>query len=284
MNSKHQVRADREGVTHAFVRYGVVTFGWTWTLWWTAALAAPALPSLVVTLLFVLGGLGPLLGAAAVLRSADRAYRQDLVRRVLDPRKISISWWLALAAVTILPALSGFIAASVSGHMPVSDGAVTFGTVTFVVGFALAAGLVEEPGWRGVALDRLQSLTVPVAAALMIGVQWILWHLPLFFMEGSYQYELGLGSTRFWVFNAFLLVLSVLYVWLCNGSGGSILVAILAHAGTNIAGSLIPQNTLSDVVGLGTAVVAAAAIIWITRGNLSLERTIRPGTSRHDVT
>jgi hypothetical protein len=65
-------------------------------------------------------------------------------------------------------------------------------------------------------------------------------------------------------------LLSVLYVWLCNGSRGSILVAILAHAGTNVAGSLIPQDTLSDFVRIVVTLFAVVVIVWLTRGSLNL--------------
>src|SRR5919107_4871234 len=41
--------------------------------------------------------------------------------------------------------------------------------------------LAEEPGWRGFALPRLQSLHGPLVGTLILGPLWALWHLPLFF-------------------------------------------------------------------------------------------------------
>jgi uncharacterized protein len=58
-----------------------------------------------------------------------------------------------------------------------------------VLGFALAAGLVEEPGWRGAASDAWQSKAGPMAAAVGNGLLLGLWHLPLYFVEGSYQHR-----------------------------------------------------------------------------------------------
>jgi membrane protease YdiL (CAAX protease family) len=179
-------------------------------------------------------------------------------------------WWLALTAVAGVPAFAGYLAAAVAGHAPIAESSVTFGAVAFNVGFGLAAGAVEEPGWRGVALDRLQIRIAPAVAAILIGILWALWHLPLFFLEGTYQHALGLGSARFWLFNIFLLLLSVLYAWLRNGSRGSILIAILAHAGTNVAGSLIPQDTLSDVFRIVVTLFAVVVVVWLTRGHLNV--------------
>lgn len=187
-----------------------------------------------------------------------------------DPSGIAGVWWLASAAVAIVPALAGYLAAAAAGSPPIAATTFTFSAVAFNVGFGLAAGAVEEPGWRGVALDLLQIRTAPAVAALLIGIPWALWHLPLFFLEGTYQHALGFGSARFWLFNSHLILLSVLYVWLCNGSRRSILIAVLAHAGTNVSGSLIPQDTTSDILRAVVTLLAVVVIIWLTRGNLSL--------------
>jgi membrane protease YdiL (CAAX protease family) len=254
----------------ALAQYLLVTFGWTWTLWWIAVLAGRSSVEGSLLLLFVLGGLGPAIGAFSVIRRSEPAYRREFVRRLCDPTRISRVWWLALAAVSIVPAVAGYLAAAAAGRPPIAETTFTFSAVAFTVGFGLAAGAVEEPGWRGVALDLLGSRTAPAVAAILIGLPWALWHLPLFFLEGTYQHALGFGSTRFWLFNFFLLLLSVLYVWLCNGSRGSILIAVLAHAGTNVAGSLIPQDVVSDVYRMIVTLLAVIIIVWLTRGNLSL--------------
>lgn len=250
-------------------QYLLVTFGWTWTVWWIAVFAGRAAVELPLSLLFVLGGLGPTVGSVFVIRGIDPAYRREFVRRLWDPKRISGLWWLALAAVAGVPAFAGYLAAAAAGRPPIAETSVTFGTVAFSVGFGLAAGAVEEPGWRGVALDLLRIRIAPAVAAILIGIPWAVWHLPLFFLEGTYQHALGFGSARFWLFNFFLLLLSVLYVWLRNGSRGSILIAILAHAGTNVAGSLIPQDTLSDLFRVGITLFAVVVVVWLTRGNLN---------------
>jgi len=265
-------------------RYLLVTFGWTWTVWWVAVFAGRASIEAPLSLLFVLGGLGPTVGSVFVIHRVDPAYRRDFARRLWDPKRISGVWWLALAAVAVLPAFAGYLAAVAAGRAPIAESTVTFAAVAFNVGFGLAAGAVEEPGWRGVALDSFRNRISPVVAAILVGIPWALWHLPLFFLEGTYQHALGFGSARFWLFNVFLLLLSVLYVWLCNGARGSILIAILAHAGTNVAGSLIPQDTLSDLFRTVVTLFAVVVIVWLTRGNLNLRgtgvgRTPIPGQS-----
>jgi uncharacterized protein len=264
-----RIAARRDGRGYLPVlAYFAVAFGWTWALWWTTA-AFSRLPAPLSFLLFMTGGLGPLVGAAWVVRRGGTAYRRRFLRRVWDPRGIPAHWWLALVAVAAVPAVLGAVVASISGAAAtLPDYGV--GAVGGVVAFAVAAGLVEEPGWRGVASDAWQERTRSVWAATGIGVLWALWHLPLHFIEGSYQHGLGFGSVRFWLTNLVLIQLSVLYVWLANGSGGSILVAILAHAGFNAAGEFVPRSTTGDVVAFLTVTTITVAVIAATRGHLCL--------------
>lgn len=144
----------------------------------------------------------------------------------------------------------------------------SIGTVGMVVVFALVAGLAEEPGWRGAASDAWQARTRPVWAAIGIGGFWAIWHLPLYFVEGSYQHGVGFGSVRFWFINLVLVQLGVLYIWLANGAGGSILIAILAHAGFNIAAELVPASTIRDVVAFVLISAATLVVVAATRGEL----------------
>jgi hypothetical protein len=76
------------------------------------------------------------------------------------------------------------------------------------------------------------------------------------------------GSVRFWLTNLALVQLGVLYVWRANGARGSILIAILAHAGFNIAGELVPSSTARDVSALFIITTMTLVVIVTTRGRL----------------
>jgi uncharacterized protein len=241
--------------------YLVITFGWTWALWWTAALYAQRSAPLLV----LLGGLGPLVAAAWVVHRRGATYRRRFLRRVWDPRGVAGTWWWAVLGVAAVPALLGATTAKLAGVAAISpDRSAT--AVGGIVAFALAAGLVEEPGWRGVASDAWQARVRPVWAAVVIGAVWSLWHLPLYLVEGSYQHGLGFGSVRFWLASVALVPLSVLYVWLANGAGRSILIVILAHAGSNITGELVSRSTVGDVVAFLVLTAAAVTVVAVTRG------------------
>lgn len=249
--------------------YFAITFAWTWPLWWSAAVFerfAGPLP-------FLAGGLGPLVGAAWLVSRSAPEYRRRFLRRLWDPRRISPSSWLALLGVALGPGLVGAGVALLAGATAtVPD--LTIGAVAAVVTFALAAGLAEEPGWRGAGLDAWQPGSHPLIAAAGISVFWALWHLPLYFIEGSYQHGLGFGSLRFWLNGLVLFELGVLYVWLTNGARGSILIVVLAHAGFNITGELVPRSALGDLVAFVVVSVATLVVVAVTRGRLG---SLEPG-------
>ena len=269
-NADHASRAWR-----TLAGYAAVTFAWTWTIWWGAVAARALSIDVPVGLVVFLGGPGPLLGTLFVLRRSARGFRRGFLGRTVDPRRVPGARWLAMAAVAVLPALVGYLGSAAVGRPAAIDAVLGAGAIAFAIGFALAAGLVEEPGWRGVGQDLAQHRAKPVLGILVVAALWVAWHLPLFFLEGTYQHALGFLTPRFWYFNASLALLSVLYAWLVNGSGGSVLIAVVAHAGTNVAGGLVPQDALTDAFRTLALALAAVAVVVLTRGDLALAPTRR---------
>lgn len=244
-----------------------LTFAWTWAMWWGAAAAGFTFEHPAFRLLYLLGVLGPLTGTAWVLRRGGRTYRRDFLNRVWDPRRVPAKWWLALVAVAAGPALLGAAMAAMSGTVTIVP-EYSAGFVGAVLTFAMVAGLAEEPGWRGAAADAWQARSRPVWAGLGIGALWALWHLPLHFIEGSYQHGAGFGSARFWLTNLALVQAGVIFLWLANGARGSVLVAILAHAGFNAAGGLVPASTARDLVAFIVLTLMTLGVLAATRGRL----------------
>jgi uncharacterized protein len=86
--------------------------------------------------------------------------------------------------------------------------------------------LSEEIGWRGYALERLQTRWNALTSSLMIGLVWALWHLPLFRMVGTSQHELGVPFIGFLIK---MMASSIFYTWLYNNTKKSLWSAILLH-------------------------------------------------------
>jgi membrane protease YdiL (CAAX protease family) len=135
----------------------------------------------------------------------------------------------------------------------------------------LTYGMGEEIGWRGFALPRLQHGASAGRATLILGLIWALWHLPPFFYLDTYQ-TMGLWMYPFLAFT--IVCGNVVYTWIYNGSGGSVLMAILFHASFNtFSASSAGAGTIAIVMTAG--VVLASLIIPRVCGLENLSRKPR---------
>jgi membrane protease YdiL (CAAX protease family) len=101
-----------------------------------------------------------------------------------------------------------------------------------IIPFALSTFLVgplEEFGWRGYAQDCMQASWNRVISSMNLGIVWALWHLPLFFIKDTYQYNLGAGSQSFWLFIVGIVPLTFVFTWIFNNTNRSTLAAMFFH-------------------------------------------------------
>ena len=241
-------------VDHPVAAYVVLAYLVSWTLWSPAVLG---LGGPVAEVLFLLGVLGPAAAAYVVLRATDRPVRPWLASIVRW--RVPVRYYvyalglpaLLLAVVDVVLALLGqeVDVGLLPGRLP--DYAVSFLLVLTV------GGAMEEPGWRGFALPRLQERHSPLVATVLLGVVWGFWHLPL--------YGPGFLGPMFFV---------VFYTWLWNRTG-SVLLCILLHASFTPALDhlvLRADSPTVDLVVLGTLLAAAVALVVLTRGRLGAQR------------
>jgi uncharacterized protein len=124
----------------------------------------------------------------------------------------------------------------------------------FLVILTLTDGLGEELGWRGFALPRLLSGHNALAASLILGVIWALWHLPLIWTEGSAIYQQPV-----WLPLLDITAKSVLFTWVFLHTRGSVLLAMLLHGATNLF-IVSPSPTSSGDLTLS---LLAAGAKWV---------------------
>jgi uncharacterized protein len=87
----------------------------------------------------------------------------------------------------------------------------------------------EEIGWRGFALSRLQSVIKnPLVACIVLGAIWAIWHLLLYLNPEQSSFQLIL-------FLLFIIGISIIYSVVFNNTRGSLLIAVVLHASTDIA-------------------------------------------------
>lgn len=182
-----------------------------------AGIYGPTLAAVVTSLSFGgLTGLGALLKRALLWRAP----------------------WYVYIIIIFLPIL---FAGSAIGLYALFEGnpgrfdAAGFALIPIILMAAIKAGPIgEEAGWRGFLLPEMQRRFLAIASALIVGVIWFAWHIPLFFAPIGTAVSGGpVTLTSVTIFLIFVLCLSCIYTWLVNRSGGSLLVAILIHFSTN---------------------------------------------------
>lgn len=107
-------------------------------------------------------------------------------------------------------------------------------SVCFAHNLLLGGSLGEELGWRGFLMPELLRRMNPLAASVVLGVAWGLWHLPIDLHAGFGVR--GPGAILMRVIYA--IPVTVLFTWFYLRSNGSLLVALLLHASLDVVGDL----------------------------------------------
>lgn len=163
-----------------------------------------------------------------------------------------VPWYLfLLLGIPAIYYAGALVKGNASDPLPVAG----LGEAVAAMFFMLILGPVEEFGWRGLAMPLLQRLMTPLAAGLVLGVIWGVWHLPAFYLSGTPQ-----SNWAFLPFFAGSVSISVILTPLFNASRGSILLPLLYHFQLN--GPLWPDAQPYDTV---IFVAVAIVVVWLNR-------------------
>jgi hypothetical protein len=243
-----------------FVAFFLLAFGLAWGTW------LPALASTHVPKLLPLAGLfAPAIAAVIV---GGRTGLRDLAARV---RRWRLSVWTYALALLLMPlcyAAAIRLASWLDGTDPRGlSGSSSFGFLAASFAWLIVVTSGEEIGWRGYALPRMLSAGMsPMAASLILGAAWGLWHLPLYVLPGG-------SSLGYPVFFALAMGQSLVYTALALRARGSLVPAVLLHATTDFGARLYHVERFTDSVWLMVDVLVAIV------GLLLLLSTVRPSAT-----
>jgi membrane protease YdiL (CAAX protease family) len=215
---------------HQLTIFFVLAFLLPWAVWGTTIAQDHGAMSWHVpaALAFWLGLTTATFGTAALAEGWPGV--KDLLSRMVRAR-VGGQWYAAALLLTPALALLAVALGSALGMRTAVGTEVSAGGVPVLLLVSLWLFLLtEESAWRGFALPRLQARMQPVAAALVLGVLWGLWHIPLFLIADSFQ-----STIPFAGFLLSIVATSVLISWIFNHTRGSVLLASLFHATTDVA-------------------------------------------------
>ena len=174
--------------------------------------------------LYIFGGFVPsLLAIYLTWKQEGGPGLRILGRRIL---RFNLGWhWYGATFLIVFAGTAGqLILNRLLGHH--FDGSLFLTQLGIFLPLLIIGPLSEEIGWRGYALERLQTRWNALTSSLMVGLVWALWHLPLFMMVGTSQHELGIPFIGFLVG---MMTNSIFYTWLYNNTKQSLWSAILLH-------------------------------------------------------
>ena len=251
------------------ILFFVLTFLISWTLW------SPLYFSGSISELWALpGAWGPTI--AAIILSYWEAGKKGVSKLFGKIRnaKVPFKYYLfALFVFLVLGCLSLGVYSTVKGQLPnmsvVLEGmglendqivlAVVLSPLFFIINTLLGGPIAEEFGWRGYAQPRLQKKFSPLTSGLIIGLFWSLWHLPLFMFLPK-----AVGQMPIVAYIPLMTAAGIIFSWLFNKTGGSVLLAILLHGGLNFSHGFLGAGLLNGndlLLGIHMASVIGLAIV-----------------------
>ena len=190
----------------------------------------------VTGLLVVLGSFGPTVSAVFLVYSKNPRNLLPFIKRGVDfnfQKKYLLAILGLLPGLFVIAGLSLQLLSLISPNINQILSSISV-LILFPVMILMGGPIAEEFGWRGYALDRIQLKMNPLKSSLLLGIIHGLWHLPLFFIKGTIQFQL-FTNTPFSIIILFLIIvmMSISYTWLHNSCNRSILVALLFHSTFN---------------------------------------------------
>jgi len=239
----------------------VLTIGISWIMWLPSVLNSNgrevAAILLVVSMLasFTPSIIGIIMRFKEMGKEKAMEWIDEKINIRFNPIWIAVVFILfpALAAVSYNLALA--VNEGIESELIVSPIMIP---VLFLQILFIGGAIGEEFGWRGYALDRLLQLYSPVIATLILGLIWSLWHLPLFFIEGTVQ-----SNVPIWQFILQNTCIAFFYTWIYLRTKGNMLLMILLHAVANTSSIVFTywETEFGRYIGFGVLVIVIGIII-----------------------
>ena len=257
---------------HQLPAFFVLTFAISWAIWIGLAAASLGIGTRAGAVLNVAAIAGP--SIAAIVISIARGQLRELLAG-FSVSRLSARWSaVALGLPLVLMGIAIGVAVAVLGapNPQLTGGVLGVLLIEFFRILFLGGALGEELGWRGFALPRLQQRWTALTSSVLLGLVWGLWHIPLYFVPGTGQFELlRTGTSPAFAIGGFVgwtIGLSVLFTWLFNQTRGSLIVVILFHAAVNLA-AFLPAAlgsggaaSLLNVILTWIAAIVVVAVLW----------------------
>jgi membrane protease YdiL (CAAX protease family) len=227
------------------VRFFLITYLISYSLYGISFILQQNGYDLLSSIIRYAGGTGPLISTLImIIIYEDGNFRKSYLKRIHDLKRIPLKWYLVILLTTpLLMGSAALVDLVINGNSPEPELASTILSAPWlffplIVFYLLFGPFPEEVAWRGYALDKFQTINDPLTSSLILSLFWAGWHLPLFFLKGTYQHMIGFGTQGFILYMMSFIFQTIIMTWIYNRTNGSILSAILFHFMVNFIGEM----------------------------------------------
>lgn len=261
--NKEQLINDRDEYRYRPVLFFICAYFFTWIFW----IPAIFVPETTGSVLMLIGLIAPaVVSTIFVLVSGSDELKKDLKDKIISFYKvkwINVFWAVVVFALIVVFSilLSLLFGQSLKQFSFTDDFSFTgVGIGTAFVTITLAS-IIEEVGWKGYCEDSIGQYMNWFWESLLFGALWSLWHLPLIFIQGTYQ--AGLMVNPLYVINFFIsgIPLGYIITWVYLVSDRSILACMIFHLFVNFMQEKIAMTP--ETKCLETIVVIIATVIIV---------------------
>ena len=158
---------------------------------------------------FIIGALAPAVVSVTFILKHKIMPAKQLLKTIFEVKQPLASYLI----------VAGFMALYVA--IGVLLGTFTLFSPVYLLLFPvmIVAGGLEEVCWRFVLQSSLEKKLTFAAVSSIVAVIWVMWHLPLFFIEGRLQYSWNFGLYAILLFGLAFIIAAIYRltksVWPC---------------------------------------------------------------------
>ena len=262
-----QPTKDKDEYKYRPVLFFICAYFFTWIFW----IPAIFVPETEGSVLMLVGLIAPaVVSTAFVLVSGNAELKKDLKDKIIGFYKVkwvNVFWAVVVFALIVffsilLSLLFGQSLKQFSFTEDFSFTGVGIGTAFVTI---TVASIIEEVGWKGYCEDSIGQYMNWFWESLLFGVLWSLWHLPLIFIEGTYQ--AGLMVNPLYVINFFVsgIPLGYIITWVYLVSDRSILACMIFHLFVNFMQEKIAMTPETKCVETIVVIIATVIIVMCNK-------------------
>jgi membrane protease YdiL (CAAX protease family) len=241
------------------IQYLSVTFCITFLCWGAIVLANQfgLLPygTPISMLLFIIGGNGAPIASYILLKKWGEIDGFKSFLKLNFKFKASVNHYALVTLFLIIHFIIPILLLSSNRQTPVYYGIL-------LIPMMIVGGGLEEIGWRGILQPYLEKSLSFFTSTIIVAIIWTLWHLPLWFIAGTYQFNINYLMFGVSVLGMSFMLAAIRKVtnntWMC----------ILFHSCVNsFMGVFLLKQNFSTVLTTVVEIILALAIVLVLSRN-----------------